>query len=211
MTEVEQISVAIVNDYPVVVLGVAELLRDPRITVVELATDRRPRWPVNVALFDAFATTDGPAQVQRLVADPGIEHVLIYSWNVQEPLVQEAMTLGIDGYLSKSLAADELISAVIRAHAGECVLELGEVDEDQDVGNWPGRNEGLSAREAEIVALITQGVTNDDIAEACYLSINSVKSYIRSAYRKMGVTRRTQAVLWGIKNGMYPENGDLKP
>ncbi|WP_223286195.1 helix-turn-helix transcriptional regulator [Kocuria atrinae] len=48
------------------------------------------------------------------------------------------------------------------------------------------------------------GATNDEIARTCYLSINSVKSYIRSAYRKMGVERRSQAVLWGVQNGMEP-------
>lgn len=55
-----------------------------------------------------------------------------------------------------------------------------------------------------MLSLITQGVTNQEIAEACYLSINSVKSYIRSAYRKINVERRSQAVLWGTQNGMLP-------
>ena len=56
-------------------------------------------------------------------------------------------------------------------------------------------------REAEIIALITQGHTNLDIAERSHLSINSVKTYIRTAYRKMGVERRPQAVLWGVRHG----------
>lgn len=74
--------------------------------------------------------------------------------------------------------------------------------EDIRIADWPGRNAGLSPREAEVIALITQGATNEEIARGCYLSINSVKSYIRSAYRKMGVERRRQAVLWGVRNGM---------
>ena len=76
--------------------------------------------------------------------------------------------------------------------------------EDVTPPDWPGRRTGLSAREAEVIALITQGFTNDEIARNCYLSINSVKSYIRSAYRKMGVERRSQAVLWGVQHGMDP-------
>ncbi|WIY82440.1 response regulator transcription factor [Propionimicrobium sp. PCR01-08-3] len=211
MGEDEQVSVAIVNDYPVVVLGVAELLRDPRILVVELASARTPDLPVKVVLFDAFAAKDGLAGVKHLIHDPKYDRVLIYSWNVREPLVQEALMLGVDGYLSKALTADELTAAVMRASNGERVVELGGSDDSPVNGNWPGREEGLSAREAEVVALISQGVTNEDIAEACYLSINSVKSYIRSAYRKMGVTRRSQAVLWGIKNGMFPEEAQVRP
>ncbi len=72
-------------------------------------------------------------------------------------------------------------------------------------GQWPGRHAKLSAREAEVLALITQGYTNNDIATRSYLSINSVKSYIRSAYRKIGVERRSQAVRWGMENGMLPD------
>ena len=72
-------------------------------------------------------------------------------------------------------------------------------------GEWPGQEAGLSARESEIIALITKGLTNQEIAERAYLSINSVKSYIRSAYRKIGVTRRSQAVAWAMQNGFEPD------
>ncbi|MDO9498020.1 MAG: LuxR C-terminal-related transcriptional regulator, partial [Nocardioides sp.] len=57
----------------------------------------------------------------------------------------------------------------------------------------------------EVVALITQGLSNQEIADRCYLSINSVKTYVRTAYRKMQVTRRSQAVLWGIAHGLAPD------
>jgi DNA-binding CsgD family transcriptional regulator len=82
------------------------------------------------------------------------------------------------------------------------------VDEQPLVpGDWPGRSDGLTAREAEVVALITQGLSNTEIATRCYLSINSVKSYIRGAYSKIEVTSRSQAVLWAIQHGllMTPE------
>ena len=71
---------------------------------------------------------------------------------------------------------------------------------------WPGRGEGLSAREAEILALITQGKSNADVARLTYLSPNTVKSYIRNVYRKLGVASRTQAVLWGVQHGFTPDH-----
>ena len=74
--------------------------------------------------------------------------------------------------------------------------------EDARQGGWPGQDAGLTQREAEMVTLITRGHTNAEIAATTYLSPNSVKSYIRSAYRKMGVERRSQAVAWGIAHGM---------
>lgn len=69
---------------------------------------------------------------------------------------------------------------------------------------WPGREEGLTPREAEVIALVTSGLSNNEIADRTHLSINSVESYIRSAYRTMGVTSRSKAVLWGIDHGMAP-------
>ena len=56
-----------------------------------------------------------------------------------------------------------------------------------------------------MLALITQGLSNQEIAERSYLSINSVKTYIRTAYRKIGVTRRSQAVVWGMQHGFEPD------
>ncbi|WP_257478675.1 response regulator transcription factor [Acidipropionibacterium jensenii] len=61
---------------------------------------------------------------------------------------------------------------------------------------------GLSVREAQMLALICEGATNDEIASTCYLTINSVKTYIRHAYRKIGVGRRSQAIVWGSRHGM---------
>ena len=72
-------------------------------------------------------------------------------------------------------------------------------------GEWPGREFGLSSRESEVLALITQGLSNQEIAERTYLSINSVKTYIRTAYRKIEVTRRAQAVAWGMRHGFEPD------
>ena len=65
----------------------------------------------------------------------------------------------------------------------------------------PGAPAGLSRRESEIVGLLTLGLSNQEIAQRCYLSVNSVKTYIRTAYRKMGVKSRTQAVLWAVDHG----------
>ena len=61
--------------------------------------------------------------------------------------------------------------------------------------DWPGRGEGLSDRESEILALVTRGKRNAQVAALTYLSPNTVKSYSR-IYRKIEVGSRTQAVLW---------------
>jgi DNA-binding CsgD family transcriptional regulator len=63
---------------------------------------------------------------------------------------------------------------------------------------------GLTAREVEVLALIAQGMSNLEIAERLFLSINSVKTYIRSAYAKIGATSRSRAVAWCLQHGFAP-------
>ncbi len=60
----------------------------------------------------------------------------------------------------------------------------------------------LSGRERETVELIALGLSNEEIARHCYVTLNTVKTFIRSAYRKIGVTRRTQAVAWALEHGL---------
>ena len=61
---------------------------------------------------------------------------------------------------------------------------------------------GLTGREVEVLALIAEGLTNQEIADRVFISINSVKTYIRSAYRKIGVNSRSQAAVWGMQHGI---------
>ena len=66
----------------------------------------------------------------------------------------------------------------------------------------PTPDEGrLTGRERQVLDLIARGLTNTEIAEATSLSINSVKSFIRSAYRKIGVEKREHAIAWAVDRG----------
>jgi NarL family two-component system response regulator LiaR len=78
-----------------------------------------------------------------------------------------------------------------RVMNGEIVILPGDNETSAGgAGDWPGRSAGLTPREAEIIALMTQGLTNQEIARRAFLSINSVKTYIRTAYRCAPSTRR---------------------
>ena len=68
---------------------------------------------------------------------------------------------------------------------------------------WLGKSDGLSAHEGALVALIVIGLSNQEIARALYMSVHSAKTHIRSAYRKMGVTSRPQAIAWGNLHGFH--------
>ena len=198
---------AIVNDYAVVVAGVASFLEAERIDVVETDATTSVISDVDIVLYDTFGQVQGVGHdLEDFVRDSGAK-VVVYSWNVEPQMVRQAMAGGASGYLSKVLTGPEVVAALERVMAGEVVIITGDNETSVGgVGDWPGRAVGLSPREAEVLALITQGLSNQDIAERVFLSPNTVKTYIRSAYRKIGVERRTQAVLWGVENGFKPDN-----
>jgi len=200
------IRLAIVDDYAVVIAGVAALLADHRIDVVETDASLPVVSDVDIVLYDTFGQVQGDGlDLEDFVRDSRAK-VVIYSWNLQPELVDRAVESGASGYLSKVLTGAEIVAALERIMAGETVVVSGSHETSVDgAGDWPGRSVGLSPREAEVMALITQGLSNQEIADRAYLSINSVKTYIRSAYRKAGVQRRSQAVLWGVAHDFRPD------
>lgn len=199
--------VAISNDYEVVVRGLAAMLEPfaDRVLVVELDSRMPVLSHVDVILYDSFSQPQGDRiELSRLTRNGA--KVVVYSWNVQPELVQDALRRGVTGYLAKSLEAEEVVEALERVAAGEVVTATGVADAPVRGGDWPGRAAGLTERESEIVTLVAQGLSNQEIAEKAYLSINSVKTYIRTAYKKMGVVRRSQAVRWAIAHGFLPDH-----
>jgi DNA-binding NarL/FixJ family response regulator len=202
--------IALVDDYDVVVTGVARML-DPyrdRVLVAEIDTNEPLHDTVDVALYDSFAQPESDHDhVDVLLDNPHARRVAIYTWNFHPDLVEQAQRRGVHGYLSKTLPARELVEAIEAVHAGRMVVSAAPRRARASLGlDWPGRDEGLTDREAEILALITQGKSNTEVAALTFLSPNTVKSYIRNLYRKIGVASRTQAALWGVKNGFLPDH-----
>jgi NarL family two-component system response regulator LiaR len=200
------IRVAVVNDYELVVVGIAGILQrfPDQIDVVELDSGTVPEAEVDVVLYDSFGQAQGAAlDIASLVGQTSAK-VVVFSWNTQPDLVEQSLAAGADGYISKSVSGDDLVKQIAMVHAGETVVPQDE-DVDGAVGRWPGDEHGLSPREAEVLALICQGLSNDDICNRAFLSINTVKTYVRTLYRKIGVDSRTQAVLWGIDHGFRPD------
>jgi len=198
---------AIVDDYPVVVAGVASFLASESIDVVETGALTPVITDVDIVLYDTFGQVQGVGiDLQDFVRNSGAK-VVVYSWNLEPGMIRQAMAGGASGYLSKVLTGSEVVAALERVMAGETVIVTGEHETSVGgAGDWPGRSVGLSPREAEVLALITQGLSNQEIAERIFLSTNTVKTYIRSAYRKIGVERRPQAIVWGMANGFEPES-----
>ena len=204
------ITVALVDDYDVVLIGVANMFdryRD-RVVIAEIDATMGSRTTSTSCLYDSFAQPESDHdEIGVLVANPRARRVVVYTWNFHPDLIASARQHGAHGYLSKTLPARELVAALEAVHAGETGGQRPPPRARSAAGlDWPGRGEGLSDRESEILALITQGKSNADVARLTYLSPNTVKSYIRTIYRKIDVGSRTQAVLWGVEHGFTPDH-----
>lgn len=204
-------NVSIYDDYEIVVVGVASMLApyEDRVIVVELNANTVPTAPVDIALYDSFAQGEANhPDVEPLLAEPLIARVVMYTWNFDRHLVEAARSRGLGGYLSKSLSAADLVDALERIRAGSFVTSEPPPSHERSTarGDWPGRSLGLTERESEVLALITQGHDTATMASTLYLSANSVKTHIKSMYLKIDVHTRTQAALWGIEHGFGPDH-----
>lgn len=190
--------VALVNDYEVVVTGLVAMFEpfDDRIRIVETLTiGEGIAEQIDIALYDSFGREGlGIAQLQDLLARPQVTRVVVYSFAFDQAVVQQALDAGASGYLSKTTPADVLADQLVRLAKGEKVMadETAPTNTTRDHRGWPGRELGLSEREAEVVGLAAVGRRNSEIADALYVSIDTVKTHLARSFRKLDVHNRTE-------------------
>lgn len=194
------IRVALISDHPIVRAGVRSLLAPyaDRVLVAEDGTDLAE---VEVVLYDVLGLSHGDTELEKaLKAHP--DRVLALSRELQPGLGARALVMGAAAVVPIGVDAADLVAAVESFAAGH--LQDGsqaDLDNQADLRRQLGRDANLSPRELDVLGLIVRGRSNEEVAAELYLSINSVKSYIRAAYAKIGVTSRTQAVAWGVEHG----------
>ncbi len=214
MNPMGRIRLAIVNDHPIVVEGLRALLVDvPEVEVVELDTLVDVHQPVDVALLDTFGQSIPIGEaIRRRLAEPTIRRVVVFCWQFDQELVRQSLAAGASGVVSKTVGTAALVGHLESVVAGGQVVDRGDGATAPDLSpdprplgrDWPGSEHGLTMREGEMISLVCLGLSNGEICSLLFLSLNSVKSYIRTAYAKIGVTSRSQAVIWGIDHGMRP-------
>jgi NarL family two-component system response regulator LiaR len=114
-------------------------------------------------------------------------------------LTDLALAMGAADILTVRATSDQLWPVLERVAAGRTL------DPDArriELVNGVRAQAGLSVREADILTLIAAGLSNAEIAAALFMTINTVKTYIRSLYKRIGVTRRSKAVLWALQRGL---------
>jgi DNA-binding NarL/FixJ family response regulator len=213
------VRVVLANDDPIIIEGLRALInaQSDRVEVIatvqgdpeiELAADTETK--ADVVLIDAFARTTGgiDAAVKLLAEDPPFS-VAVFTDAQDLRLMLQALRVGVRGYILKSSNAEELVDALVRLGHGEVVLDPRLATDAAmlaaraiDVGEWPGAHLGLTRREAELLALLGEGLPPRDAALRMALSPETVRTHTRNLYRKLGVNDRAAAVAIAWREGL---------
>jgi DNA-binding NarL/FixJ family response regulator len=141
--------------------------------------------------------------------DPNCKVVLLSVYDDEQYLFQ-ALRAGASGYLLKKISGDELVRQLELAHSGVTVIDTALAGRAVDTAArlqsnefWPGARHGLTHRESEVLSLIVTGLSNRGIATRLVVSDETIKSHLRSIYRKLGVSDRAGAVGPARRAGLY--------
>ncbi|MFC4786500.1 helix-turn-helix domain-containing protein [Nocardioides sp. MAHUQ-72] len=195
------VRLAVVGANDIVSRGVAALVAEfpGRVRLVPYPPDPEGADP-DVVLYDVVHLHTGDGHDFDLLVKETSAAVLVLAREPRPDLTACALARGADAWVSLEASSDELLQAVESAAAGG-PDEVSAVPAPRSAMRLPS-GVNLSARELEMLVCISEDLRNSEIAERFYLSVNSVKTYIRSAYRKIGVNNRAQAVLWCVQHGI---------
>jgi DNA-binding NarL/FixJ family response regulator len=186
---------------------------------IDLVAEHDP----DVVLMDLkMPRLDGTEATRRLhERDAGVRVIALTTF-ADDTNVLGALRAGARGYLTKDSSAEDIQSAIFRVAAGEAILDPavqhhvvdalagGMPDPERDTAAAAELPDGLTPREAEILALIADGLTNNEIAERLVVSPTTVKSHINHLFAKAGLRDRVQAVTYAYRTGLAtpPEPAD---
>jgi DNA-binding NarL/FixJ family response regulator len=190
------IRVAVVDDHPMLRDGIASLLKQRAgLEVVATgdsvddATSILGRADVDVLVLDVrLGTTSGLSALQRSKSDrPAVVVLTAYAY---PQYAQAALRLGASGFVLKNAPIDELIGAIRNAAAGGLTFTLR-----------PGEPVALTAREFEVVGLVVDGRSNDEIGAELGIAPRTVETHLRRVFERLGVMSRTELATRALREG----------
>lgn len=208
------VRVLVADDNALFRMGLTRLLKDDRrLEVVADASDgneaveKTAAHSPDVVLMDArMPNMDGIEAMQRITAEHPDVKVLFLSSFENESDVLQAMRRGAGGYVLKDALPAAIISSILAVNSGERVLSdavarrmveiasgVRSTDEDTD---------GMTAREIEVLKLMSSGLANKQIAFRLRISEKTVRNHISHIYEKIGVVDRAQAALYAVRKGL---------
>lgn len=205
------IRILIADDHEVVRCGIKSLVTGSEIEVAAEASTGEQAYEaamandVDVVLLDIrMPQGDGLQTLIRIKLDRPQLPVLMFSTHDNPTYVARAVSNLAAGYILKGAPREQLFAAIRKAAQGETVwtrdelrrvtgaLATPRVGGDVDVP--------LTQRESEVLRQVALGLTNKEIAQALHISYETVKEHVQHILRKVGVSDRTQAAVWAVRN-----------
>ena len=206
MGEPDKIRVLIADDHVTVLEGLAAIIgRQPDMMVVAEAADGQEAvdlWTEHhpdVTLLDLrMPTLDGVGVIENIRKQDASARVIVLTTYDSDTEILRAIKAGTKAYLLKDARREELLDCIRRVNRGETCIPAS-LAEKLAAGL---SSESLTGRELNVLELLAQGKSNKEIGVNLYISETTVKSHLRSIFRKLNVLSRTEAITVASRRGL---------
>ncbi len=208
------IRVLIADDHAIVREGLRTLIRSEAgmqlvgeaADGVEAVAKARALHPDVIVMDLVMPRKDGLEAIQEITKESLDSHILILTSFVEDDRVFAAVKAGAVGCLLKDSLPEELLQAIRDVCAGKPTLHfsiaLKLINELREPPTLPPSVEPLTAREADVLKLVAQGLTNQEIGEQLSISEWTVITHVRNILGKLHLANRTQATLYALREGI---------
>jgi two-component system, NarL family, response regulator LiaR len=202
------ITCVVADDHPALVKGVSLLLGAEGIEVVATANHGEEALRLielhapSVAVLDLIMPGLGGIEIARLAGRSApATATILYTGHAERELLVEALDAGARGFVLKEAPLSDLVRAVVLAAGGQIYVDPV-LAPTLVRGSATRPTPGLSARERDILRLLADGKSNDEIAATLYIAADTVRTYIRRAMTKLDADTRTQAVAIAVRESL---------
>jgi len=215
----DQIRILIVDDHAIVREGQRALIdTEPDMKVVGEAKDgseavslARSQQPDVILLDLVMPRKDGLQAIEEIKAENPQARILVLTSFAEDAKVYSAIKAGAIGYLLKDALPQEILDAIYAVHQGKMSMHpsiaIKLMRELQRSSELPPTEDPLTPRELEVLKLIAQGSSNQDIADRLVVSEPTVRTHMTHILSKLHLANRTQAALYALREGL----ADLDP
>lgn len=207
------IRVLVVDDHEMVRLGVTSyLMVQSDIEVVAEAENglqgyqKALELKPDIILMDlVMEVMDGIEATKKIVAEWPEAKIIIVTSFLDDEKVFPAMDSGASGYLLKTSSANEIAEAIRATYQGDTVIEKEVSDkilDKQHYDSLPKLHDQLTSREYEVLLLIGEGYSNQEIADELFITLKTVKTHVSNILSKLEVEDRTQATIYAFKHNL---------
>jgi two-component system, NarL family, response regulator LiaR len=215
----QSVKILLVDDHDMVRLGIRTyLMTEPDLVVIgeansgEKAVEMVKELEPDLVLMDlVMCGMDGVAATREVLAVRPETKVLVLTSFLEDDKVLPALEAGASGYLLKTVLGDELVRSIRKVVGGETVLEPQVAAKVVAALQKPKKEmlsvDTLTERERDVLHLLADGMSNQQIGETLFIGIKTVKTHVSNILAKLNVEDRTQAAVLALKNGWIDAAG----